>query len=75
MPSQGRGVWLCGCVAVLSATLHLDLRTCPLHAHIDVWPALPIRRPPGHHAEPDKAMGYCLFNNIAIAAKHALENR
>jgi len=29
-------------------------------------------RPSGHHAEPDHAMGFCLFNNIAIAAEYAI---
>jgi acetoin utilization deacetylase AcuC-like enzyme len=31
-------------------------------------------RPPGHHAEPDQAMGFCLFNNIALAGLHARAN-
>ncbi|TCS40756.1 histone deacetylase family protein [Reinekea marinisedimentorum] len=30
-------------------------------------------RPPGHHAEPDVTMGFCFFNNVAVAVEHALK--
>ncbi len=37
--------------------------------------AFSAHRPPGHHATPTRAMGFCLFNNVAVAAQFALEHR
>lgn len=36
--------------------------------------AFSLLRPPGHHATKSEAMGFCYFNNIAIAVKHLLDN-
>lgn len=49
-----------GAIAVLSAILEGRAKV-----------GVAMIRPPGHHAEPERAMGFCLFNNIAIAAREA----
>lgn len=41
-------------------------------ASSDVNTAFALVRPPGHHAETDRAMGFCLFNNIALGAYYAI---
>ncbi|MEJ6393194.1 histone deacetylase family protein [Gymnodinialimonas sp. 2305UL16-5] len=51
-----------GCVHAVDAVLNGQVKR-----------AFVATRPPGHHAEKSRAMGFCLFGNIAIAARHALE--
>lgn len=41
----------------------------------DIDNAYCLHRPPGHHAEPEEAMGFCIFANAAIAAKFALDDQ
>jgi acetoin utilization deacetylase AcuC-like enzyme len=53
-----------GCVALVDA-LMADADRASVGAS--------VHRPPGHHAEPEQAMGFCLFDNVAVGAQHALD--
>ena len=52
-----------GTIKAVDAVMNRELGSC-----------LALVRPPGHHATCWQAMGFCLFNNIAVAAKYALAN-
>ena len=49
------------CGGVIEATLAV--------ARGELQKSFAIVRPPGHHAEPDEHMGFCFFNNVAVAAR------
>ncbi len=55
-------------VALLATGAVIAVAEAVISSQIDNGFALV--RPPGHHATPDRAMGFCLFNNVAIAARH-----
>ena len=77
--TTGRAVWLdadtstspesyeVACLAAGAAIGTVD----QVLAAPDAGPAFAFVRPPGHHAEAERAMGFCLFNSIAVAAAHA----
>ncbi|MCF8299136.1 MAG: histone deacetylase [Saprospiraceae bacterium] len=58
--------------ALVAAGGIIDLTKAVISNEIDNGFA--IVRPPGHHAFPNRTMGFCIFNNIALAAKFALTN-
>ncbi len=62
--------WDAACFAVGAGFTALD----KLHAG-EFKTAFALVRPPGHHAEYDHAMGFCLFNNVALAARYALKKQ
>jgi acetoin utilization deacetylase AcuC-like enzyme len=79
-PQQGL-VWVDGDTAMNPHTLQAALRAAgavqlgvDLVMKGDASQVFCAVRPPGHHAEQRKAMGFCFFNNIAVGAYHALRN-
>jgi acetoin utilization deacetylase AcuC-like enzyme len=60
-------------VALLAAGGVLDLVDAVLDGSTDNGFALV--RPPGHHALPGRGMGFCIFNNVAVAAQYALQHK
>lgn len=56
------------CMAAGALIKGVDLLTAG-----DIDNGFALVRPPGHHAERDQSMGFCLFNNVAIAARYATE--
>ncbi|MFL4469178.1 histone deacetylase family protein [Tateyamaria armeniaca] len=63
-PTSENAIWRAAGGAVKAVDMVLDE---------EVTNAFVAMRPPGHHAEQKLPMGFCIFGNVAIAAKHALE--
>lgn len=77
---EGDIYWIDGDTGIMRHTLPAALHAAgaavlavDLVLNGEIGAAFCAIRPPGHHAGPNRAMGFCYYNNIAIAAAHALE--
>ena len=62
---------LCQCPDIAQSFLRCIKKLSFISPHFFLGVA--IVRPPGHHAEAEEACGFCIFNNVAVGAKYALE--
>ena len=76
---KGKSAWLDqdttavspGSIKAATTAAGTAIRAVEAVVHGDTESAFALVRPPGHHAEPVRARGFCLFNNVAVAAAHA----
>ena len=67
---EGKSLYVCPTTPI-AARLSCGgvIEVCLAVARGEIEKAFANVRPPGHHAEPDKCMGFCFFNNVGVAVR------